>query len=124
MGCRVRDCCRSVDCRASRLSEWVLCLVCDVVGLLSVVWTVSKLSVDDERLMGREWQEWRRREVGGEVAVVEWKRQWWQVAWAVVCVGRAEVDVSEAGASVAAEWDQSRASFDIAVWLLATKHTG
>ena len=124
MGCRVRDCCRSVDCRASRLSEWVLCSVCDVVGLLSVVWIGSRLAVDGERLMGQEWREGRRREVVEEVAVVEWKRQWWQVAWAVVCVARAVVDVSEAGASVAAEWDQSRASFDIAVWLLATKHTG
>ena len=64
------------------------------------------------------------REVVEAVAVEEWRRQRWQVAWAVVCVARAVVDVSEAGASVAVGWDQSRASFDIAVWLLATKHTG
>ena len=51
MGCRVKGCCRSVGCRASRLSEWVLCLVCGVVSLQSVVWTGSRLAEDGERLM-------------------------------------------------------------------------
>ena len=46
------------------------------------------------------------------------------MTWPVVCVARAVLDVSETGASVAARWDRSRACFDIAVWLLATKHTG
>ena len=64
------------------------------------------------------------REEVEAVAVVEWRRQQWRVAWSVVCVAKAVVDVSEAGASVAARWDRSRACFDIAVWLLATKHTG
>ena len=44
----------------------------------------------------------------------------WQVVWAA----KVELDVSETGASVAARWDLSRACSDIAVGLLATKHTG
>ena len=46
------------------------------------------------------------------------------MTWPVVCAAKAELDVSETGASVTARWDRSRACFDIAVGLLATKHTG
>ena len=51
MGCHVKGCCRSVDCRASTLSEWVLCLVCGVEGLWGVVWTGSRLAEDWGRRM-------------------------------------------------------------------------
>ena len=51
MGCHVKGCCRSVGCRASRLSEWVLCLVYGVVSLRGVVWTGSRLAGDGERMM-------------------------------------------------------------------------
>ena len=47
-GCHVRGCCRSVDCQASRLLEWVLCLVCGMAGWQVVVWIGSRLPEDEE----------------------------------------------------------------------------
>ena len=41
-------CCRSVDCPASRLLEWVLCLVCGMASWPVVVWIGSRLPEDEE----------------------------------------------------------------------------
>ena len=44
MGGHVKGCCRSVGCRASTLPEWVLCLVCGVVGWWGVLWSGNRLA--------------------------------------------------------------------------------
>ena len=46
----VKDCCRSVGCRASTLSEWELCLVCGVVVWCGVVWPGNRLAADWGRM--------------------------------------------------------------------------
>ena len=124
MGGHVKDCCHSVGCQASTLSEEELCLVCGVVGWCGVVCSENRLAGDWGRMKRQGWA--GGREMEGVVAgvVVEWKWKWLLVTWPVVWVAKVEVDVSETGESVAARWDLSRACSDIAVGLLATKHTG
>ena len=73
MDAHVKDCCRSVGCRASTLSEWVLCLVCGVVGWCGVVWSGNRLAGDWGRMTRQGWLGGRVMEVVVAGVVVEWK---------------------------------------------------